>query len=142
MVLKANLAFRDTLSTHTIELVTKSLNILHLKSSRKRVSRLAEIQLLTSGLYLLPINEENLALKKHSCLKLRLKLPNLVFVDEHNASKDFFGCVIYLNDPNTHSLHFLTAKNKIVSSKGVGRTIPVMELFAVAYGVVCDGSVP
>ncbi|KAB7500319.1 hypothetical protein Anas_13175, partial [Armadillidium nasatum] len=26
---------------------------------------LAEIQLLTSGLYLLPINEENLALKKH-----------------------------------------------------------------------------
>ncbi|KAB7495030.1 hypothetical protein Anas_10390 [Armadillidium nasatum] len=41
------------------------INILHLKSSSKRVSKLAEIQLLTSGLYLLPINEENLALKKH-----------------------------------------------------------------------------
>ncbi|KAB7500525.1 hypothetical protein Anas_13962 [Armadillidium nasatum] len=44
---------------------TTTTNILHLKSSRKRVSRLAEIQLLTSGLYLLPINEENSALKKH-----------------------------------------------------------------------------
>ncbi|KAB7501866.1 hypothetical protein Anas_13224 [Armadillidium nasatum] len=40
-------------------------NILHLKSSRKRVSKLAETQFITSGLYLLPINEENLALKKH-----------------------------------------------------------------------------
>ncbi|RXG59149.1 hypothetical protein Avbf_10876 [Armadillidium vulgare] len=40
-------------------------NILHLKSSCKRFSNLAEIKLITSGLYLLPIDEENLALKKH-----------------------------------------------------------------------------
>lgn len=54
-----------------------------------------------------------------------------------DSSKDLFGCVIYLKDPNTNFLHFLTAKNKVVSSKGVARTIPVLELFAVAYGVEC-----
>ncbi|RXG51716.1 hypothetical protein Avbf_13722 [Armadillidium vulgare] len=86
--------------------ITAWYNILHLKSS-KRVSILAEIQLITSGLYLLPINEENLALKKRrlpeaplrSILqkekillgktlpgqKKGLKLPNLIFVDEHST---------------------------------------------------------
>ncbi|KAB7500641.1 hypothetical protein Anas_14745, partial [Armadillidium nasatum] len=38
--------------------------ILHSESS-KQVSKLAERKFITSGLYLLLINEENLALKKH-----------------------------------------------------------------------------
>ena len=58
----------------------------------------------------------------------------LVFTD---ASKDFYGCVIYLKNLDTHELHYVTAKNKVVSTKGVGRTIPVLELFAVSYGVEC-----
>ncbi|RXG57796.1 hypothetical protein Avbf_18743 [Armadillidium vulgare] len=83
-------------------------SILHLKRSCKRVSKLAEIKLLTSGLYLLPIDEENLALKKHrlpeaslrpifqkekirwarhcqDIKRVSLKLPNLLLVDEHSA---------------------------------------------------------
>ncbi|RXG51717.1 hypothetical protein Avbf_13721, partial [Armadillidium vulgare] len=36
--------------------------------------KLAEIKLITSGLYLLPINEENLALKKHRLPEASLRL--------------------------------------------------------------------
>ncbi|RXG53249.1 Multiple epidermal growth factor-like domains protein 6, partial [Armadillidium vulgare] len=94
-------------------------NILPLKSSCKRVSKLAEIKLLTSGLYIFPIDEENLALKKRrlpeaslrpifqkekirrarycqDIKRVSLKLPNLVFVDEHSAcfTRDCFSCFL------------------------------------------------
>ena len=44
-----------------------------------------------------------------------------------DASKELFGCVIYLKEVNSFNMSFLTAKNKVVSKGGLQRTIPVLE---------------
>jgi len=56
----------------------------------------------------------------------------LTFTD---SSKDFFGCVLYLKCVQTGRISFLLAKNRTVPQQVLGRTIPVLELCAVDFGV-------
>ena len=55
-----------------------------------------------------------------------------VFTD---ASKDIYGCVIYLKSINSDTLHFIQSKNRIVSKTATNRSIPILELLAVEFGV-------
>ena len=52
-----------------------------------------------------------------------------------DASKDFIGCVIYLKDVNTGLVSFISAHNKILDATLKGRTMPVLELTSIDYGV-------
>ena len=61
------------------------------------------------------------------------QLYNLVcFVD---ASKDMYGAVLYLQNTDTHELHFLLAKNKIANKNLACKSIPILELISMQYGV-------
>ena len=51
-----------------------------------------------------------------------------------DASKIFLGCVLYLRNLETGSMHFLMGRNKIVSKAMESKTIPVLELLAVKFG--------
>ncbi|KAL7632973.1 UNVERIFIED_CONTAM: hypothetical protein RMT77_016683 [Armadillidium vulgare] len=54
-----------------------------------------------------------------------------------DASKAIYGTVLYLQNVNDNKLHFLCAKNKIISNVNSKRSIPVLELFAIKFGVEC-----
>ena len=58
----------------------------------------------------------------------------VAFVD---ASKDLYGVVIYIKCVNTGNLCFLVGKNKVVSKNLLGKSIPILELIAIEYGVKC-----
>ena len=59
----------------------------------------------------------------------RFKL--LVYTD---ASKYFYGSVIYLKDCSTDKVSFLCAKNRLIP-QGSTKSIPVLELLGLAFGV-------
>ena len=52
-----------------------------------------------------------------------------------DASKDFVGCVIYLKEVTTGLVSFISAHNKILDNTLRGRTMPVLELTSIEYGV-------
>jgi len=54
-----------------------------------------------------------------------------------DASKDFYGCVLYLRENSTDNLSFALAKNRTISKTMTGKTIPVLELNAIDFGVSC-----
>ena len=51
-----------------------------------------------------------------------------------DASKTFLGSVLYIKDLNNNTLTFLSAKNRIVSNKLEGKTIPTLEAHAISLG--------
>lgn len=51
-----------------------------------------------------------------------------------DASRDFFGVVVYLQDLTDNSLHFLTARNRIISKQLKLKSIPSLEMNAVSLG--------
>ena len=61
------------------------------------------------------------------CSKFKL----LVFTD---ASINFYGTVIYLQDCATNKISFLMSKNRMIP-KGNTKSIPVLELLGVSFGV-------
>ncbi|XP_068225629.1 uncharacterized protein [Palaemon carinicauda] len=52
-----------------------------------------------------------------------------------DASKNFLGCVIYLQERNSKLVSFVSAHNKILNKNLKGRTMPVLELTAVEYAL-------
>ena len=56
----------------------------------------------------------------------------IVFTD---ASKDAFGCVLYMKDNETNEISFLMSKNKLLSSDMKRRTMPNLELQGIEFGV-------
>ena len=52
-----------------------------------------------------------------------------------DASKDFYGCVLYMRNLRSRELNFLLAKNKIITEKNRSKSMPVLELVALEYGV-------
>jgi len=62
---------------------------------------------------------------------------NFDLVSCTDASKDFYGCVIYLRDRQTGKLSFVLAKNRTIPKQMQTKTIPVLELCAVDFGVTC-----
>ena len=55
----------------------------------------------------------------------------IVFTD---ASKDSYGCVVYLQNCVTNKVEFCLAKNRLVPQSS-NKTIPVLELLALGFGV-------
>ena len=51
-----------------------------------------------------------------------------------DASKDAIGIVIYILNEKTRDIHFLMAKNRLISAQ-CRRTIPSLELWAIEFGV-------
>ncbi|XP_068225202.1 uncharacterized protein [Palaemon carinicauda] len=58
----------------------------------------------------------------------------LVFSD---ASRDIYGCVIYLQHIDTGHLSFIHAKNRVVNKQLKNKSIPALELNAVHLSVEC-----
>jgi len=58
----------------------------------------------------------------------------LTFTD---ASKDLYGCVLYLQSVNTGKISFCLAKNRVVTRQMLGKTVPVLELSAISFGISC-----
>jgi hypothetical protein len=56
----------------------------------------------------------------------------LAFCD---ASKDFYACVLYLQDINTNQCKFLLCKNRVVNTTMKTKSIPVLELYAMSFAV-------
>lgn len=52
-----------------------------------------------------------------------------------DASKDFFGCAVYLQNTETGQLSFVLAKNRVISKQHASHSIPVLELIAMHMGV-------
>jgi hypothetical protein len=52
-----------------------------------------------------------------------------------DASKDFYGIIIYIKRSVDKNLKFVMARNKIVSKKLVSKSIPLLELTAIELGV-------
>ena len=52
-----------------------------------------------------------------------------------DSSKDAFGTVVYIKDVRTNQKSFLSAKNRLVNSGLVKKTIPSLELHAIKFGV-------
>ena len=51
-----------------------------------------------------------------------------------DASRDAYGCVIYIRDRETSSVSFLCSKNRILSKNYELKTIPSLELLAMCFG--------
>ena len=51
-----------------------------------------------------------------------------------DASRDMYGTVLYLHNLTNGKISFVTAKNRIVTSKLASKTIPSLELQAVLLG--------
>ena len=56
----------------------------------------------------------------------------VVFTD---SSSLFYGTVIYLKDSANNSLHFVLARNRVISKALLKKSIPSLEMAAVAFGV-------
>jgi len=54
-----------------------------------------------------------------------------------DASKHFYGACIYIYDLNTGSVSFLMARNKLVTKSLARKSIPILELIALVFGVEC-----
>ena len=52
-----------------------------------------------------------------------------------DASKDLYGCVIYLRDCTSRKLKFIAAKNRVISKNNQSKSIPVLELFSMQFTV-------
>jgi hypothetical protein len=52
-----------------------------------------------------------------------------------DASKDLYGCVVYLFEVSTQKITFLCGKNRVVGSSLASKSIPVLELLSVRFGV-------
>lgn len=52
-----------------------------------------------------------------------------------DASKDFIGCVLYMVEKESKRVSFVASHNKILNKNLQGRTMPVLELAAIEYGV-------
>ena len=52
-----------------------------------------------------------------------------------DASKDYYGVVLYVHNLVTDEKTFLCAKNRLVTKNNQNKTIPVLELLAVGFGV-------
>ena len=52
-----------------------------------------------------------------------------------DASKELLGCVLYLQSSSRNDLQFLLAKSRTVNSKLMNKSIPVLELVALEFGV-------
>ena len=52
-----------------------------------------------------------------------------------DASKDFIGCVLYLMNVSTKSVSFLLARNQMVTKSLKNKSIPVLELTALQFGL-------
>ena len=52
-----------------------------------------------------------------------------------DASKNLYGCVLYLRNVSTKEVTFMQAKNKVVSEQLKSKTMPVLELVAMQFGV-------
>ena len=53
-----------------------------------------------------------------------------------DSSKDFYGCVLYLQSSDGN-ISFLYARNKTINKQLSKKTIPVLELIALKFGVQC-----
>ena len=58
----------------------------------------------------------------------------LIFSD---ASRDLYGCVIYLQHIETGKISFIHSKNRIVNKQLQSKSIPSLELHAICLGVEC-----
>ncbi|XP_068243236.1 uncharacterized protein [Palaemon carinicauda] len=58
----------------------------------------------------------------------------VVFTD---ASRDIYGCVLYLLHNESNKLSFVHAKNRLVNKQLDGKSIPALELNAISLGVEC-----
>ena len=56
----------------------------------------------------------------------------VIYVD---ASKDFMGCVVFLNTDLDLELKFVLSKNKLLNQNMKNKTIPVLELLAIKFGL-------
>lgn len=54
-----------------------------------------------------------------------------------DSSKDLYGVVLYLQNTVNGTCHFLMARNKIITKSLHSKSIPVLELVAVKFGVEC-----
>ena len=52
-----------------------------------------------------------------------------------DASKNLYGCVLYLRNVSTKEVTFIQAKNKVISEQLKSKTMPVLELVAMQFGV-------
>ena len=52
-----------------------------------------------------------------------------------DASKDAYGIILYIKDLNTQAVSYLTARNRLVNTASAKKTIPTLELQAIAFGV-------
>lgn len=52
-----------------------------------------------------------------------------------DASKDFYGCVLYLRACNSTDLKFVLARNRLVTKSQQSKSIPVLELFSMEFAV-------
>ena len=52
-----------------------------------------------------------------------------------DASREAYGAVVYIRSTSEHTVNFLTAKNRLIGSTLLGKTIPALETLAVTFGV-------
>ena len=52
-----------------------------------------------------------------------------------DASKELYGCVIYLSEVNSGNMKFLLAKNRVVAKNRQTKSLPVLELFSMEFAV-------
>ena len=60
---------------------------------------------------------------------------NFTLIAMTDASKDAYGCVIYIKDLDSGRVSYLTARSRLVSTTSPKKTIPSLELQGLAYGV-------
>lgn len=75
------------------------------------------------------------AIKIHRCIGLRTGRYEIVAYTD--ASKYIYSTVLYLHDVDSGKISFVCAKNRIVNTQLQTKTIPSLELQAVALGVQC-----
>lgn len=52
-----------------------------------------------------------------------------------DCSKDIYGCVLYIRENSSGKMSFLLAKNRLINKNLKAKSIPVLELIAISFGV-------
>ena len=60
---------------------------------------------------------------------------NFALIAMTDASKDAYGAVVYIKNLETDQVSYLTAKNRLINTTTAKKTIPSLELQAIAFGV-------
>ena len=60
---------------------------------------------------------------------------NFCLITMTDASKDAYGCIVYIKDLDTNVVSYVTARTRLVNTAAAKRTIPSLEFQAIAYGV-------